>query len=413
MKKIALALLSTTVLFSLTIEEAVQRGINNSSLVKNANSQIAIDALGVELAGSHFLPKVDGNYIYTLRDKEIASSEKSFGVINLSAQVNLFNGMSDYFAKESAKDSLKIAQLEKKATVADLALTIKESFINHLNAKMELENLQASLDLLNEQFKRASLQLEQGIISIDELLKVEVSKLSVEKDLLQAHNKVATSWLRLKRVLGGVLDKNEALQEPQRSDSSQYQFEQLKAKMLSSRSELAALLAQKSAMNNQKESVDGAHLPKANLALNHNIYEEEKRSATAITQPKSETVARLTLSWNLYNGGATKQKSEQLQLQSLMIEERVSDLKLELEYQLQAAFSDLSLAQKSLVVASKAYESAQRSYDAVNDKFQQGVADNTDLLDAREDLTKSLSDLNSAKYGLLLANATLERVIGE
>lgn len=413
MRKIVILGLVTSSLFSLTLKDAIERGVANSSLVKNAQYTVKSRDIDVSIANGSFHPSINATYSHTSRDEAIGTSDKSYDVLSITASINLFNGMGDYFNKLSAIDNLEVAKLEKRATIADLKLSITNNYINHLNAKMEEKNQKASLELLQEQYKTAKLQLEQGIIARDELLKVEVNMLSVEKDLLRAKKEVKTSWFALKRSLGGNLETSEELKEPKLTNLSSYNYNDLKEKMYTSRSELKALEFTQSATKNSQRSVEGDYLPQADLSLTHNIYEEEKKSGTIITQPKDETITKLTLSWNLYNGQSTTNTSEKLKYSRLIVEENLRDLKLNLEYQLEASYEDLGIARTTLKVATKGKNSALESYNAVREKYREGIANNTELLDAREDLTKASSDLNSARYNLLLSNAKLQRVIGE
>ncbi|MCV6606627.1 MAG: TolC family protein [Campylobacterales bacterium] len=413
MKKLVIYGLVATSLFSLTLDEAVERGLSNSSQVKNAYTSVSISDADISIANSKFLPSLTGTYSSSTRDKELVGQDKTTTVMSASASINLFNGFSDYFSRESAKDSYKVAQYQKEATVADFKLKIQKDYINHLNAKMEEKNQKASLDLLKEQFKTASLQFEQGIISRDDYLKVEVDMLNVEKGLLRSQNSVRTSWLTLKRTLGGVLDPKEKLVEPSAEDLKEYTFDIAKEKMYERRSELQALIYQKSSLLNQKKSLNGGYLPSVSLEMRKNFYDKELTNGGVVTRPKEETLTSVNVSWNIFSGGQTFKNSQKMKYNALIVDENIRDLKLNLDYQLASAFANYNLAKKSLVVAKKAKVSASKSFQSVKDKFDEGVANSTQFLDAREDLTKAVSDLNSARYNLLLTNAELKRVVGE
>lgn len=69
------------------------------------------------------------------------------------------------------------------------------------------------------------------------------------------------------------------------------------------------------------------------------------------------------------------------------------------------------MAKSRLKVAEKAVAEAKEYYRATYQSFKNGLADTTDLLDARYFLTRAKNQHADALYDVQLAIATLERVV--
>jgi outer membrane protein len=120
----------------------------------------------------------------------------------------------------------------------------------------------------------------------------------------------------------------------------------------------------------------------------------------------------LSVSFDLWNGGLTKSQTEQARAQLAQardVRKQLEDLAV-----LEVTQSRLALAQarEKIRVAGAAVGQAEENLRAFRDRFRQGVALNSEVLDAEVMLLQARLARTQAAIDLVLAQARLEKALG-
>jgi len=121
----------------------------------------------------------------------------------------------------------------------------------------------------------------------------------------------------------------------------------------------------------------------------------------------------LTLSCDLWDWGRKRSRIEQAILLKEQTEDREALLKDRIALEIKGASLGLSASLKKIGVAERAVKAAKEAFRVMSLRFEEGLATNTDVLDAQLLLSKARTDYHQAIYDWYLNKAALERACGE
>ena len=171
---------------SITIDEAVERALNNNHTLKGQLYTKDAAYARASQARAAFMPNIGLSYSYMKHQQATVLWAEESSSVSLQASYNLFSGLSDTMTYKGAKQAALAEMYMTRATASDVVLGVKSAYINVLMAQRMLETASESVDLLKRQRDEAELFFREGLIAKNELLKVEVELASSMHQLLQA-----------------------------------------------------------------------------------------------------------------------------------------------------------------------------------------------------------------------------------
>ena len=121
----------------------------------------------------------------------------------------------------------------------------------------------------------------------------------------------------------------------------------------------------------------------------------------------------VTLSIPLYDNRATKSNVQKAKLQQTSSTLQELNAKKELYSTIEGLWLDANSAQKKFMAAKSNLESAQASFELVNEQFNVGLKNATDLLTERSSLLAAQQELLQSKYTAILNMQLLKFYMGE
>lgn len=397
---------------ALTMDEAVGAALKGNHRVREQGSLVDAQRMRIESERASFLPGMDLEYSYTLRDEENEYKSRESSVFTARMSYNLFNGFSDLKRLKAAALRLDASVFEKKAVEADIVFSVKRAYIEVLRAERNLDAEKEAVGLLERQARDAGLFLREGLIARNDLLRVQVELASVKQRLLGAESSLVVRRGALQRLLGAELGDEQRLKDVPPSEYS-FDLEALRRKMLERRSELGYLKALRGALGHSRDAMMGGYLPSVDLSLTHDIYGDSVFPDGDHAPYGNDTKAMLSAKWNVFDGLRRKSEAGALGAEIKAVEERLKDTEAYLSLALKASFEAYRVAAGSLEVAEKAVEEARENYRITENQFRQRMATTADLLDARVFLTRAQTDFNEALYDIHAHAAEIERAVEE
>jgi outer membrane protein TolC len=414
MRTLILTLAATASLWSLSLDEAIERAMEHSPSVRKAQSEVRYAKTGELGAEAAFHPTLDAGFNWRDVDKSTEFSYSPAYHYNLTAKYNLFHGFSDK-ANMNAKSYATQAQgLLLKAQIADVRLGVVNAFTGYLKAQKAVTTQQEALASLERSYNDAKVRFEQGVIAKNELLLIDVQRLNAEQALNSAKSALNRAHSNLSRTLGQPLDSEETIEDFAAEVPAPASFDALLEQTYAKRSELQALYKQRSALESQYTSATGAFYPRVDLQGEYLVNDKELTVAgIGTTQHKDTFTTTVNVIWNLYNGRSDEAKRRGVLEQLGGHDADIDAMKLDLRYQLTDAIESYNVALSARDVAARARESAEENYRITADRYEYGEADTLTLLTARADLTAARNAYNDAFYDLYAAYATIQRISGE
>lgn len=406
--KILLSLFVSTNIYALNLDEVVKISLDKNLDIKTSLYEYETSKESYNQSFSNFSPKVNLSYTYNSRDVVVAGDKKD-STASAIASLNLFNGFSDLAILNSTKYNKEAFQYYFNAKKLDVILNTKSAYLDLLNKKRDVATKEEAYKLFEKQYLDSKNKYEQGLMSKNDLLNIEVNMINAKQNLIQSKGNLDISKYELSSILGGFQINENALDDLNEQAISLNDFSE---KMLENRSEYkASNLLVKSA----KESSFGAKsafMPKVDIFMSYNEYGDDATIGGGRTNlPDNQEVVNVTASWNIFNG--TKDYSEVIK-KNIAVKNALNNfekLKLSLKLQFEKAKTNLGVATLNLDSSKVALEQAHENYKIVENRFKEGLSSTTELIDANYLLTLAKQNYNNAYYGKYLAVESIKRVL--
>lgn len=413
MKTLSITLLAITSLYSVTLDEAIDRAIKHSPLIHQAQSNVRYADITTDIAKSAYHPTLDAGFQWQDLDKTTTFSFAPSYRYNLSAKYNLFSGFKDQSTIESKKLESEAQKLLLKAKHSDIKLQVVNTYTAYLKADKSIQTQKDQLESLQRSYNDTLIRYEQGIVAKNELLLIDVQRLRAEQELIAAQSALIRSRDNLRRTLGGTLKSDEAIEDFIAKVTPPADFDTLLAQTYNSRSELQALYKQRDSLAEQYTSATGNYYPRVDISGDYIRNDQERYMGTNIIQLEEQIQMSVNVTWNLYNGFSDQSQRRGVLENITAKDAEIASMKLDLRYQLSEAYQAYRVSESLKDVATRAKESADENYRITDDRYGYGQVDTLTMLTAQSERTTAHNAYNNAYYDLYTAMIAIERVSGE
>jgi outer membrane protein TolC len=182
-------------------------------------------------------------------------------------------------------------------------------------------------------------------------------------------------------------------------------FSNLAKQALRERPELKVLGEQSTALEKQAASTDAGLWPQLNISGGYQ-YQQNKFQVY-----ENMWMANATVSWKIYDG-STRHQSGRLKYRAQALISQRNDLKNTIQLQVRSAWLSLQETFKRIDISQQAIIQSDENLKVSTERYQQGLANHTEVLDAENLRIKTYDNFNNARYDNILANLLLRRAIG-
>ena len=376
---------------SLPLGEAIQMAWNKSNEVSLANTKVETSRLQLQSTKNNSYPdfKVSAQYQRLTKatiDLKINKNTNSSDPLPVVDQLVLgqANANLPIFAGFKIQNLIKVSDHLYQAETANAMQTKEEVAMKVINLYASLYKAQKTVELLKENQKSAKqrvvdfIELEKnGIIPRNDLLKsqLQVSKIQLTLDLaISDLNVVNFELISLLK-----LDPKTKL-EVKESDFADFQMKNIPTDeqlALQNRKDLEAIqLEEKASLANIKVAKSG-YYPAISIVAGYTALNLKN----VITVQNAMNIG-LGVSYDISNilkNGTNVKLAESKALEIQNSEAMLTDY---IKIQVQKAIEDYDLALKQNVVYNQAVEQASENYRIIKDKYDNGLSDTNDLLEA-------------------------------
>lgn len=448
---------------AITLQAALDRSTGQSQEVRLARSQVDYARQQVRAARSAALPQLDGTLAYTrtfaspfsgggftlpdsmrfepdpdapieerIRYLEDNTPKAAFGalgalfgnlpfgrpntyVAQLSGSQTLWAGGRVGAALRIAEEFQRAAELQLAEEVAEIELQTRTAYYNALLAR-EMEHIAAAALAQAEAFLRdEQLRQRAGTSSDLDVLRAEVAAENLRPQLIAARNAAEVATLNLKRLIDIPLTQPVALTTPLVVPSER--------ELAMPEIDAAVLLAQRAALRAQERQVaireqqvriaKGSMLPSVGLTVN---YGKQLQPAEVFgfqnEDWRTDFSATIGVQVPIFSGFRRQAEVQQARIQLDQERLRLIQLRENLQLQYEQAIGEKQRAAAELAARQRTVEQAQRVYDLTVLRYQQGLATQLEVTDARLALLQARTNLAQAISAFYLADAGVARAAG-
>jgi outer membrane protein TolC len=405
--------------YRLTLQDAIQKALQANLNVLAAGTRVD-EAEGTRmrrLSGA-LLPRVNAQTYANFQNRDL----RAFGIsspglpevvgpfsnydLRVYAQQNIVD-LASYRSLKASERALDAGKLDLQDARDLIVRSIAALYLNGESAAARVQAAQSRVTDSNTLLKLAKDKHDAGTATGVDVLRAQVQLANDKQALLVAQNQLKQSLLALARNLGmspgTPLELAETLQY---QTLAQPETETLVAAALLTRSDYLSLASQRQSLVEQQRASHARSYPK--LSVNGN-YGAIGRSiggmqGTGLIQGQIDFTV-----FDRDRNGEAQEIASRIQ----RIDDQIADQRRGIEEELREALLNLDSAAQQVSVAAEGQALAQRELEMAQDRFQQGTANNVEVVTAQDELARAEENYILAVSSHVDAKVALARAMGD
>ncbi len=332
----------------------------------------------------------------------------------LDLQWPLYSGGRTDALERAARAEREAAGDDLTAARADLRLELTRAFWALVSARETEAVVAASLGSLGAHVADLRSRLDQGLIPPNDLLTAEAQQSRARMLDIEAANTARVAAADLQRLLG--LDGDTPLvpvatlaPPPAGTESAAA----LIARARQGRPERSALGRRVEALRAQRDAVASGARPQIAVAGGYDYARPNPRIFPRIREWRDSWDLSVTASWLVFDGGRRRAETAAALAAARGAEARAADFDRQIDFEVRQRRLELESSRAAIAAADDGVASAVEARRVVGERFTAGVAINADVLDAELALLQARLDRTRAIASAKLAEARLERAVGQ
>lgn len=400
---------------TLTLEQAIDIGIRNSSAVKSARLAVQSAEEGVSSAKASNYPNVSLGSSYTHRFEKqtqggsyLSSSDPVSVSAELSQNITSFGQVKG--SVKLAQNSVELTRLDYEEEKRSLVVDVKRAFYAYLLAKESLDVQTMTLSFKEDALRVAEERYLAGLVPDYEVLSAESDLESFKPELIEAENQLEYARLAIMDILGlEVAKENFDIELIGTLEESYHDFERedLILRALQKNFGIVASRQSISLQEVQNELTKATRRPTVSGFANYSLTSGVDPNGNLSAGVRMQMPISSLFSWS--SESATVRQGEiDLEKLNVQLDALESTVKLQVENSL------LALEKRASQIASgeKAVELALRLYNAALDRYNSGLITSLDLQDVQLNLNTAQLGYLEALYGYNTALFDLMDAVG-
>jgi outer membrane protein len=398
-----------------SLEKCINYAIENNIQVKQMTLQTKSSESTLQQSKAGLLPSVNANAGYTLNygrsvdlsDYQVTDNDFSYLSASINGYVTLFNGLQKYNTIKQNNYSLMSDLEELEDMKYNITLQVATAYLQILFDKELLEVANNQIEITRGQEQRTKILVEAGSLAKGNLLEIQAQLAQEDLNRINAENNLKTSYLNLTQLLElDTVDGFEVL-IPELDDPSNAMVIDPVSKIFDESQDLPMIKKQELKLKSSESSLSvskGLLSPEVYLSASYGSSYSSQLNPGGI-YPLSDQFSnnkrlQITLGVRIpiFNNFTTKNTITQSKLQ-------VENSKYELELAKNQLYKDIQTARNSAEASlakynasKKAVEAQEESFSYTQQKFDLGLVNSVDYNTAKNQLTKSQSDMVQAKF---------------
>jgi outer membrane protein TolC len=406
----------------LNLNEAIAATLNNNKAVQLAKLDESIAASNYKQTEAIYLPQVGFSYTamstnnplnafgFKLQQKSITQNNFNPALLNDPGATGDFTtklevlqplvNMDLLYKRKAAAKQTELYQYKTQRTKEYLTFEVQRAYLQLQLAYDAVKVLEDALQTTRSVYTFTDNHFKQGLIQKSDVLNVQVQVTSVETNLAKANSNIRNASDYLSLLMGqgdGMIYKVDAalLTETSANDTM--------AKVAASRSDFVAMQKAIEASELMIQSNKMSYYPKLNAFGSYQFNDNRMLGFGA-----NAYLAGVQLSWDIFKGNSTKNRIATQKLELNKLSEQLTQQKEQSQLELNKAYRDLGDAQFDIKQQKVSIEQATEALQILQNRFQQGLVNTTDVLQAATQLSQQKFALAQAVFTTNVTKAYLQ-----
>lgn len=411
----------------LSKQEAVNIALDHNYDIKVTNNNLEAAKNSSSIYNSGYLPTLSatGGGNYQDRDSEnefqdgrVIDQSTTSKTLNASANLNylLFDGMGRKYNYQKLKELYNLSEIQATQVIENTVLQLLTSYYELARLTQNQVNLTTSLSISKERLQREKYKYQYGQNTQLDMLNSEVDVNNDSITLLNINRELANAKRNLNLILGREIQKDFKV-----DTTVAYNIG------LTLESVLVSAKARNTVLQQAEKNIE---LSKFDLKINQsnwypivginggygwnnlNTESDVVNPFGLATNTSKGLNGGLSLSWNIFDGGATKTRVQNAKIaidNSEIIKEQIEQ---ELERNVANAWETYQNALFVLQAEKKNMETNKRNFQRSSEQFKLGQIISVEFRLAQINYLNSVTNFNLAKYTAKIAELNLLQLSG-
>ncbi len=411
-------------LLLLTIDEALRLGVQNNYDILVARNDAAIASLNNATGAAGILPTIaltaGDNYSLNSIHQQLSNgteiSSSGAGSNSLTAGVALswtvFDGMKMFATREKLRQIDELGEVQFKQRVLQTKSDIILSYYDVVRQKQQLNAFREIIAYNDERAKISETRFKSGLAPKTDFLQAKVDLNVYKENAISQQTVIAAAKRKLNRLLARdgetLFEVADSIQFETLPDRKQLS-EQLYVKNLA----LAAVRKQTDIALLSISELTAQRYPKVVVGGAYNFVKNNNAAGFTLLSETYGPQFGFTLSMPIFDAGAIGRQVEGAEIQLKTAEYNVQNLKLQINAQLQNAFTDVENQQQLLVLEQENIGLAKENLDVALARLRLGQTNSLEVRQAQLSYENALTRLSTIQYNLKAAETALKQLVAQ
>jgi outer membrane protein TolC len=407
----------------ITLDESLQIGLENSHFLHASRMNVVYAEARLSEIDAQRLPlfRLNGTYTrlsyleppkfsFAGNDFEINPTVLNNYTLRFSLQQPLFTGFRLSSSSKIAEYNSKAASEEYRQDEDQLIFDIKNAYWSLFRANKINDFVNENVLQIEAHLKDAQNLLEQGLLTNNDVLKIQVQLSEAQLRQIDAANGVKLAALNLSNTI--QLPVSTDLQVP--SDITYNvkptpALDEVLSLAYDQRPELKAMGYRVQAGESGVKLANSGWWPQLYLGANYNVARPNTRVFPLEDKYKDTWDVTVNLQFDLWNWGQTSDQSDQAEAQLEQIRDNHEIIKNAITLEVTQNYLNINQAKEKISVAQKSMGQAEENYRISSEKFKQGLLLSSEMLDAEVALLQARTNYIQSVVDYEIAKARLDR----
>lgn len=405
----------------ISLPDAISATLNNNKAIQLARLDENIAAAAYKETQAIYLPQVGFSYTamstnnplnafgFKLQQQSITQTDFNPDLLNhpsgtpdfttkLEVQQPLINIDLLYKRKAAAKQ-IELYQYKTQRTKEYLTFEVQKAYLQLQLGYDAIKVLEEGLQTTKSVYSFTDNRFKQGLIQKSDVLNAQVHITTAESNLAKAKSNIRNASDYLSLLMGksdGIVYKvDTTLRTEIINDTA--------AKIPSSRSDFLAMQKAIEASDLMIKANKMSWLPKLNAFGSYQLNDSRMLGFGA-----NAYIAGVQIKWDIFKGNSTKNSIATQTLERNKLSEQLIQQKDQSQLELNKAYRDLSDAQFDIEKQKLSIQLASESLGILQNRYQQGLVNTTDVLQATTQLSQQKFALAQAIFTANVTRAYLQ-----
>ena len=325
--------------------------------------------------------------------------------------VPIFTGFRNRYRYQQLENTHRMSELQQQAAVEQALASTVSAYLEVARRQSQLEIDQENIAISYDRWRRVSEDATFGAANSVQRLQAEVDlktdSANYRNTLLAYHNS-----RRDLNLLMAQPPEQEFVVQTELTLSEDLVYDRLRADMARHNTQLSLSDRSIDQAVYQTKISEASYYPTLQGYANYTYFDTENEANFLQSNIAYGPNVGVTLSWNLFNGGANKIQRQNAQIQLEQQETARGSTALQLEKELRNAYAQYANNREQRRIEESNLPTFERNYSKMQEDYKLGLVDAADLRTAQLNLAAARNRINNLTYTIKQSEIRLLQLSG-